>query len=207
MCWILYSDCLKKFFFQIKNSSSNKVLSYPRAAQCITLPSQCRNCEDLEISDIFPTYDYRHVLVVVKSLLTDTSFLIVYAIDLSDKMCKIVQEPLSIRQLQGNEKPVEIHLLPYMDKFPSTNRTLDPIGNAIIVSEDGAVRIVNLETLSVICYGKINEEKIISAVYCNSKFCFCVLMTVTQFLISLSIVYNIGVLRYRIICSIVKEIY
>lgn len=155
--------------FQVKNSSSNKILNYPRASQCVTLPSSCRDCKDLIISDIFPTHDYKHILVVLKGTSTNRSFLILYGLDFSDKMCKIIEEPISIRQLESDEKPVNMSLLPVMDKFPSTNKSAG-IGNVVMVSVDGAVRIVNLETLKLVCYGKINEEKFISAVYCNSKY-------------------------------------
>lgn len=154
----------------MKNSSSNKILNYPRAAQCVTLPAQCREIEDLEISDFFPTLDYKHILVVLNTASTNRSFLILYALDFSDKMCKIAEEPVVIKQLECNEKPVEINLLPFMDKFPSNNQlSVEIIGNAVMVCADGAVRIVNLETLNIVCYGKINEENFISAVYCNSK--------------------------------------
>lgn len=157
----------------MKNNSSNKILNYPRAAQCITLPTQCRDFEDLQISDIFPTHDYKHILVVLQGASSKTSFLILYALDFSDKMCKIVEEPILVRELESNEKPVEINLLPLMDKFPSIDQSIKTIGNAVMVCADGAVRIVNLETLNIVCYGKINEEKFVSAVYCNSKYWNC----------------------------------
>lgn len=153
----------------MKNKSTNKILNYPRAAQCINLPALCRDIEDLEISDIFPTYDYKHILVVLKGASTTRSMLLLYKIDFSDKMCKITDEPILIKQLDNNEQPVEISLLPYMDKFPSTEQSSDIIGNAVMVCTDGAVRILNLETLKIVCYGKINEENFVSAVYCNSK--------------------------------------
>lgn len=146
------------------------MLNYPRAAQCITLPSNCRGYENLRVSDIFPTHDHKHILVALKDEKTNISFLILYQIDFSDSMCKIVEEPVLLRQLEGYETPKDITLLPSMDKFPSTSK-MNVIGNVVMVSVDGAVRIVNLETLKVVCYGKINSEKFISAVYCNSKYC------------------------------------
>lgn len=144
-------------------------MNYARAAQCLNLPTSCRECNDLEISDIFPTHDYKHILIVLKGTSTMKSFLILYALDFTDKMCKIIEEPILIRQLEPNEKPVTISLLPFLDKFPSTKQSVE-IGNIVMVSVDGTVRIVNLDTLKLVCYGKINEEKFISAVYCNSKY-------------------------------------
>lgn len=153
----------------MKNTQSNKVLNYPRAAQCVTLPAQCMECEDMQITDIFPTYDCKHILIVLKCSKSIRSFLILYKLDFSGKMCKIVDEPFLLKELEENEVPMEINLLPFIDKLPSTDPLVKTIGNAVMVCTDGAVRIVNLDTLKRVCYGRISDENFVSAVYCNSK--------------------------------------
>ncbi|KAJ8947753.1 hypothetical protein NQ314_008553, partial [Rhamnusium bicolor] len=156
---------------ELKNNQSSKKLNYSRAVQCINLPEQCRDCSDFEITEILATPDETHILVVIKSLFTSKSFLLLYSVDGSDKMIKINEEPVGVKELASFEKPIEINLLPTVDKignFSKHSSVSDVEGNVVLVSVDGAVRIVDLSTLKTICFAKIEDEKFVSAAYCNS---------------------------------------
>ncbi|CAG9860383.1 unnamed protein product [Phyllotreta striolata] len=160
---------------EVKNSTSSKKLSYSKAIQCVRLPAQCRSSEFLEVADIIPTHDQNHVLVVLKSSISSQSFLVIYPLDTSDKMVKIKDEAVLVRELASNEKPLEINLLPTIDKFGDLSEiSCDAEGNAVMVCVDGLVRIVNLSSLKIICYAKLDCEGFISAAYVNSLDRLCV---------------------------------
>lgn len=159
---------------ELKNKTINKKLNYSRAVQCIELPENCRR---FDVKKILTTRDGGHVFVVLNC------FLLIYKLDLSNKMVKLETEPVLLRELNDNERPIEINLLPSIEKFnncssnsqtTTINNICDIDGNVVIVCEDGAVRIIQLATLRTICVAKLESEKFISAAYCNSKFFFSI---------------------------------
>lgn len=154
----------------LKNNQSNKKLNYSRAVQCIGLPEQCRNVKHLEISNIVSTQDDGHILVTVCSQYCNKSFLLIYQLDFSSKMVKIIEDSVIVREMLNFEKPLAVGLLPVLDKFkvPTTKTNNGVEGNAVLVCIDGAVRIVNLSTLKTVCFAKIESKKFVSAAYCNS---------------------------------------
>ncbi|KAF7274270.1 hypothetical protein GWI33_013063 [Rhynchophorus ferrugineus] len=154
----------------IKNSQSDRKLNYSKAVQCISLPEQCKNIENLEISNIIPTQDEGHILVTVCSKTSNKSFLLIYALDFSNKMVKIQEDSIIARELLNFEKPLAVGLLPPLDKFKVSSSNLGSgiEGNAVLVCVDGAVRVVNLRTLKTVCFAQIESKKFVSAAYCNS---------------------------------------
>lgn len=169
---------ISDYITEIKNSKSNKNLNYSRAVQCISLPARFKNREDLEISDIIPTTDSRHVLVVLTSD-TRNSVLLVYSLNFSQKMVKLNEEPLTVKELAVQEKPCEVSMLSQLERAGSGGCNTGasgesvsengPEGIAILVCADGAVRIVDVSTLQVVSIAKCGSEKFVSAAYCNSK--------------------------------------
>ncbi|XP_066259587.1 baculoviral IAP repeat-containing protein 6 isoform X2 [Euwallacea similis] len=85
-------------------------------------------------------------------------------------MVRINQESVVVRELKPHEKPLEVDVLPVLDKlktpFPKVSNGVD--GNAVMVCADGVVRIVDLSTLKTACFATIETEKFVSAAYCNS---------------------------------------
>jgi hypothetical protein len=156
---------------EMKNSKTAKKLNYSRAVQCVSIPGQYKNRQDLDISDIIATQDGRHVLVVLKSASDGKSVLLLYSLDFSQKMVKVVEEPVLVRELNNNEKPVEVNMLPLIDKLGdfSEHGKTGVVGNIVMVCVDGAVRIVELSAMRTICMAQLESEKFVSAAYCNSK--------------------------------------
>ncbi|XP_008195667.1 baculoviral IAP repeat-containing protein 6 isoform X2 [Tribolium castaneum] len=155
---------------EMKNNKTAKKLNYSRAVQCVSIPAPYKSRQDLEISDIIATQDSRHVLVVLKSSLDGKSVLILYSLDFSQKMVKLVEEPVLVRELNNNEKPTEVSMLPMVDKlgeFAEQGKN-GVVGNIVMVCVDGAVRIVELSTMKTICMAQLESEKFVSAAYCNS---------------------------------------
>lgn len=153
----------------LKNNQSNKKLNYSRAVQCISLPAECKRCKSLQIKSILTTEDGAHILVTVCSSMGH--FLIVYALDFSNKMVTINEDYLSVRHMPPDEKPLEISLLPSLNKL---KMPFAKLGNGIegavaIVCADGAVRVIELSTLRTACVAQIDGKKFVSAAYCNSK--------------------------------------
>ncbi|XP_063908314.1 baculoviral IAP repeat-containing protein 6 isoform X4 [Zophobas morio] len=153
---------------ELKNSKTTKKLNYSRAVQCVSLPVQYKNRCDLEVSDIMATQDGRHVLVVVKSCADEKSALITYGLDFTQKMVKLMEEPVLVRELNNNEKPVEVNMLPVIDKLGDFGEKNGAVGNVVMVCVDGAVRIVDLSSMKTICMAQLESEKFVSAAYCNS---------------------------------------
>ncbi|KAK5648597.1 hypothetical protein RI129_003489 [Pyrocoelia pectoralis] len=158
---------------ELKNSKVTNKLNYSRAEQCISLPKQYKNRRDLEVSHIVPTPDGGHIFVVLGSTLrTQNSVLLVYSLNFSCKMVKINEEPLLVRDLNSFEKPIEVTLLPHLERLNVSidfNHESCPCeGNAVLVCQDGCVRIIDLSTLKTISIARLEGAKFISAVYCNS---------------------------------------
>ncbi|KAL1493780.1 hypothetical protein ABEB36_009469 [Hypothenemus hampei] len=159
----------------LKKNQSNKFiynkLNYSRAVQCLNLPEECKRLSGLEITSILPTLDKSYVLVT----LCDNGdngkhFLLLYALDFTNKMVKIKEDIVNLKALPNNEKPLEINLLPASDKFKSplgkTSQSVE--GQVVLVCADGVVRIVDLFSMETICCAKIEGKKFVSAAYCNS---------------------------------------
>ncbi|XP_050306481.1 baculoviral IAP repeat-containing protein 6 isoform X2 [Anthonomus grandis grandis] len=158
---------------ELKNNQSNKKLNYSRAVQCVSLPPICTQYHDLEIISILPLHDGEHLLVTVCSETENISFLIVYSLELKreggGKVVKVREELVAFKQLPPKEKPTEVGLLPALSKFGKCEGgEAGGHGNAVLVCVDGAVRIVDLVLLKTIGMARIENEKFVSAAYCNS---------------------------------------
>ncbi|RZB38740.1 baculoviral IAP repeat-containing protein 6 [Asbolus verrucosus] len=155
---------------ELKNSKTAKKLNYSRAVQCLSVPAQFKSRKDLDITNILTTQDGCHVLVVLKSASEGKSALVLYSLDFSQKMVKLNEDPVLVRELNVNEKPVEVSVLPAIDKlgdFSELSRS-GVAGNIVMVCVDGAVRIVGLAALRTVCVAQLDSEKFVSAAYCNS---------------------------------------
>ncbi|CAH1128208.1 unnamed protein product [Ceutorhynchus assimilis] len=152
---------------ELKNNQSNKKLNYSRAVQCISLPDVCKSYPNMEIVSILPTHDDGHILVTVSSTCClSKSFLLVYSLDFTNKMVKINEKSVVVKELGLIEQPVEIKLLPV--KISSKVGSSGVEGHAVLVCMDGAVRIVDLATMKTSCIAEIDGEYFVSAAYCNS---------------------------------------
>lgn len=114
---------------------------------------------------------------------TSKSIFLVYALDFSDKVVKLKSEPLLRRELPPDQAPIECILLPTLEKGrssvvssrfsassnTSTNETSEPRGQVALVCRDGAIRLMNLNSLNVIAETKLEGRKFISVAYCTSK--------------------------------------
>lgn len=111
------------------------------------------------------------------------ALLLVYALDFSGSVVKVMSEPLVKRELPLEQAPIEHVLLPLQEKQKcmsssanfSTNSTSnstpqEPVGQVALVCKDGVVRLLNLNTLKTVTEARLEGKKFISATYCNSKF-------------------------------------
>lgn len=170
---------ISSYIKELKSSKSSKQLNYSRAVQCIALPAAYKNRKDLEVSHVIPTKDTNHVLVILTSSLNDrNSVMLLYALNYEDKMVKLNEDPMIVRELYSFEKPVEAHLLVQLERsLMSRERSVrtGPEGTLIMVCVDGAVRLIKLSTLRTGSVARLEAEKFITATYCNSK-CFYLFM-------------------------------
>lgn len=154
----------------IKNSKTKK-LNYSHAVQCIIMPPQYKNQSDLEIFEVIPTIDKKHILVVLRSVSGHSvNVLLVYSLNYSSSVVKLNDKPVLIRELPSNQCPVEVSVIPSVDKLTNTQysdgvQTLE--GSAVVVCSDGVVRIFDLVSLKQ-CVAKLDSANFVSAVYCNS---------------------------------------
>lgn len=167
----------------LKKSKRDKKLYFSRAVQCISIPIRFKTRPDLEISDIIPTTDNRHILVVLRSVSENrNSVLLVYSLNFGQEMVMLNEEPLLVRELGLHERPLEVSILSQLERSGSgcgsggggggsgeNTSESGPEGIAILVCVDGAVRIVDVATLQVVSIAKSGSEKFVSAAYCNSK--------------------------------------
>lgn len=179
---------ISDYINELKNCKGVKKLNYSRAVQCISIPLRYKTRTDLRISDILPTTDNRHILVVLKSDLNRNSVLLVYALNFTQKMVKLNEEPVLMKELCVAEKPVEVSMLSQLERNggggcgggggggggASGENVSEggPEGIVILVCADGAVRIMDVSTLQVVSIAKSGSEKFVSAAYCNSKLVF-----------------------------------
>lgn len=154
----------------LKASKTHKKLNYSRAVQCLPLPAEYKSRKDLEISDIVPTQDGCHLLVVLNSELENrNSVLLLYPLCFNGQMVKVGDAPLVIREINSLEKPLEINLLSQLEKTTEGPPKIGVDGTVILVCADGAVRVIELCSLKTITVAKLDGEKFVSAAYCNSK--------------------------------------
>lgn len=151
------------------NTSSNsnlrttKKLGYSRAVQCLPLPDAYK---DEEVIDVLPVGEQQQVLVALKRAL------LLYGLDCAGPMVKLREEPALVRPLAAGEGPVEIGVLPVWRRSREDGGRLEG-AQLLVVCEDGAVRVLELSTLQTMAVARLEAEKFVSAVYCNSKFaCF-----------------------------------
>lgn len=154
---------LSDYIIEIKNSKSGKSLSYSRAIQCLPLPPTLARRLDVSVSAVLPTSDGRRVLVVVGGAV---GALVLYELDFGGGAVTVKERPAAVREMAGGERPAEVALL-----GPGEGRGRAE-GAAIVVCEDGAVRVVELEGLETVAVARLDGERFVSAVYCNSKYCF-----------------------------------
>lgn len=182
---LIIQPCYSFMNGQLENTSSDKSISdhiadlkssfksrnklnYSKAVQCISLPEQYKKRRDLDVTDINPTHEGGHVVVVLKSEDERRSVLLLYALDFSGKMVRINEEPMLVREL--DEKPVEVSVLPQLDRTIDASRGICAEGTLLLVCADGAVRLLDLTTFKTLSVAKLENEKFVSAAYCNSKY-------------------------------------
>lgn len=153
---------ISDYIIEIKNSKSGKNLNYSRAIQCVSLPQSLARRSDVGVSAVLPTTDGRRVLVVVGGAI---GALILYELDFSGRAVTLREVPVAVRQMVGGERPDEVTLL-----GPGEGKGRAE-GAAIVVCEDGVVRVVELEGLETVAVARLDGERFVSAVYCNSEYC------------------------------------
>lgn len=154
---------------ELKQSKTKK-LNYSHAIQCVPVPAQYKNMADLEIFEIIPTIDKKHILVILRSISGENiNVLLVYSLNFTGSVVKINEKPIIVRELPNNQCPVEVSVIPSIDKLNNFNPEIQSSleGSAVIVCADGIVRIIDLSSLKL-CIAKLESNKFISAVYCNS---------------------------------------
>lgn len=160
---------ISDYIAELKSTQNSKKLNYSRAVQCVSFPAQYKNRKDLEISDVLPTPDGCHILVVLKSVfLNRGGVLLLYSLNFTGKMVKLEEEPMLFRELCGYERPVEVSLLSQLDRVNPDESVSG--GTVVIVCTDGAVRVIELSTLRTVSVAKSDSERFVSAAYCNSKY-------------------------------------
>uniref|UniRef100_A0A0C9RVJ5 Dual E2 ubiquitin-conjugating enzyme/E3 ubiquitin-protein ligase BIRC6 n=1 Tax=Fopius arisanus TaxID=64838 RepID=A0A0C9RVJ5_9HYME len=105
----------------------------------------------------------------------ENSLLLIYALDFTDKVPKIIPDPLIKRELSPEQTPVEWVLLPLQEKHRINSISTEPKGQIALVCKDGVVRLLELNTLKIVTEARSETEKFISAAYCNrlERLCAC----------------------------------
>lgn len=106
------------------------------------------------------------------------ALLLVYALDFTGKVPKIVTEPVVKRELPADAAPIETVLLPLQKKHRSLESNAspsEPRGQIALVCKDGVVRLLELSTLKIVTEARTEGEKFISAAYCSrlNRLCAC----------------------------------
>lgn len=88
---------------ELKNARVSKKLNYSKAVQCVPLPPRFKGASHLEITEILPSCDGSHILVVLKSkIATLSSVLIVYSLDFEAPVVRLKEFPVCVRVLEVN---------------------------------------------------------------------------------------------------------
>lgn len=116
---------------------------------------------------------------------TASALLLVYELDFTGKVVKLVPEPVVRRELSADQAPIEHVFLPLQDKHRATSSlddsaaqtSRDPRGQIALVCADGVVRLLDLASLKTLTEARPIDRgtKFISAAYCNSleRLCVC----------------------------------
>lgn len=104
---------------------------------------------------------------------SDKAILLVYALDFSEKVVRLVPDPIVRQELPAEETPVEHVLLPIQEKNKGNLAESggEPFGQVALVCKDGVVRVLNLSNLKTVTKARLEGQKFVSAAYCTSKFC------------------------------------
>ncbi|XP_033217381.1 baculoviral IAP repeat-containing protein 6 isoform X2 [Belonocnema kinseyi] len=108
---------------------------------------------------------------------SDKAILLVYALDFSEKVVRLVPDPVVRQELPAEETPVEHVLLPIQEKnkgnFAESGE--EPFGQVALVCKDGVVRVLNLSNLKTVTKARLEGQKFVSAAYCTSleRLCAC----------------------------------
>ena len=101
----------------------------------------------------------------------DKTILMVYELDFSEKVVRLVPEPIVKQELPKEETPVENVLLPIQEKNKgNAAETEEIVGQVALVCKDGVVRVLNLSNLKTVTKARLEGQKFVSAAYCTSKF-------------------------------------
>lgn len=149
---------------------------------------------DYEISEMFPSFDNKYLLVVLKGLAvkgqhadsdneeameTDDNIaasedgvcnvqLILYAIGESGF---INESPVNVRILEEKDTPIELCMLPKLDTsgrlFTGTPAETEN-GLFVITCADGSLKILSLTTLKTLSEARVEGQKFVSSVYCKN---------------------------------------
>ncbi|XP_015597939.1 baculoviral IAP repeat-containing protein 6 isoform X3 [Cephus cinctus] len=125
----------------------------------------------------------------VSNTASSNAILLVYALDFTGKVVRLVPEPIVKRELPADQVPVEHVLLPLQEKHRDTGISditsaaspaaasigQEPRGQVALVCKDGVVRLLDLSTLKTVTEARLDGCKFISAAYCNSleRLCVC----------------------------------
>ncbi|XP_034941309.1 baculoviral IAP repeat-containing protein 6 isoform X2 [Chelonus insularis] len=120
------------------------------------------------------------------------ALILIYALDFSDKVPKLITEPVAKREFPADQAPVENVFLPLQDKYRSLSlnkingSSSEPRGQVALVCKDGVVRILDLPTMKIVNEARSESEKFISAAYCSrlDRLCACTSNGVLSFFIT-----------------------
>lgn len=175
-------------------SRSDDVVCVP--IQTVEIPKYL--FDDYEIREILPSYDNRHLLVVLKRskeksddeiVFMDTdqneddSFspkeypfvhLLLYAVDDNGL---IRETPVCQRLLGPKDTPSEICMLPKFDTNgkPSSSGSLSGSGAFVMTCVDGSIKVLSIATLKTVSEAKVEGQNFVSSVYCKNleRLCGC----------------------------------
>jgi baculoviral IAP repeat-containing protein 6 (apollon) len=180
----------------MKSKFNDEVICVP--IQTIEIPTYLY--DDYEIREILPSYDNRHLLIVLKRsqeksddeivfMETDQNedstesfspkefpfvHLLLYAVDDNGL---IKDTPVCQRLLGPKDTPVEICMLPKFDTNGKmfTNGSLNGSGAFVMTCVDGSIKILSIASLKTLSEAKVEGQNFISSVYCKNleRLCGC----------------------------------
>ncbi|XP_054283105.1 baculoviral IAP repeat-containing protein 6 [Macrosteles quadrilineatus] len=118
---------------------------------------------DLYVSELHPTKDGQHLLVVLRSVNSVTSgMLLLYKLILSEPSVMLVETPVCVKVLQT--EVVSLTLLPLEGES-----TANPLGVAAVVTHSGQLMLIDIATLDIkACATHKENIQFVSVTYCNS---------------------------------------
>lgn len=120
---------------------------------------------DLYVSELHPTKDGQHLLVVLRSVNSVTSgMLLLYKLILSEPSVMLVETPVCMKVLQT--EVVSLTLLPLEGES-----TANPLGVAAVVTHSGQLMLIDIATLDIkACATHKENIRFVSVTYCNSEY-------------------------------------